>query len=150
MSEKQTIATHILMLAAAGFAAFLQLGLILTLGEPTDRRKMAGALIVAGVLGGCGTALAQEWLQWPSFVSGVAGTLVGMIPAAVSASTITKAALKKAGLENQDVKEMLEIMREAAKRQPPSASAMPATQEPAPAPVVTPTNEPQGGANGAA
>lgn len=147
MPDKPTIATHVLMLAAACFAAFLQLGLILTLGEPAERRKMAGALIVAGVLGGCGTALGQELLHWPSFVAGVAGTLVGMIPAAVSASTITKTALKKAGLENQDVKDMLEIMREAAKRQPGNAPAVPTAAEAA---ASEPKGPPQGGANGTA
>lgn len=113
MPEKTTltIATHVLALAAMAFAAFLQLGIILTLGVRLSPARIIGAVIVSSIVGGCATVIAQEYLHWPSFLAGVAGTLTGIIPAAISAGAITKKALERAGLDNAAVTAMLETMR---------------------------------------
>lgn len=111
MPEKATIATTSLAVAAMILAPLLQLGIILVLGVKLRPAQIIGAVIVSSILGGSATTLAQEYLNWPSFLAGVAGTLTGMVPAAISAGIITRKALERAGLDNAQVSAMLEQMK---------------------------------------
>lgn len=104
-----SVPTHVLALWAVMLAAVMQCGVMLTLNAKLNWRQFAGALIVSGLFGGCITVITRDYLHWPVFVAGVAGTVSGMLPAAVAVMAVSRKALERAGITPEQISEMTRI-----------------------------------------
>lgn len=101
-----SVPTHVLALWAVMLAAVMQCGVILTFNAKLNWKQFVGALVVSGLFGGCVTVVTRDYFGWPVFIAGVAGTVSGMLPAAVSVMAVSRKALERAGITPEQISEM--------------------------------------------